>query len=735
MLKFLSPLLFLLCFTAAVYGQTDFNNYRPLRSNGAVPEDFAMDVLDIIDRDIELYEDLSEEYKKIDDFITETDLELNDFIHSGSVRFGDPVSKYLEELADSLLRDDPELRKKLRFYTMVSNEVNAFCSWQGIIFVSTGLLAELTSESQLALILGHEIAHYTEKHQLKRYELYNNEEENRNFVRMGKYSKEHESDADAIGLLRFHKNGYNAQDASKVFDMLLYSYLPFDEEPFDKSYFNTGDFIVPESEFPDKPQEISADGDYSDVGNSHPNIDKRREALQEGIDTLQNWGTDLFKLGEERFKEVNNIAKFESIRCGLLDRNFEQALYELFVLEKEFPESVYLKQMKAQAWIGILGQKEGSSYYDGEYNDYDFGGKTEGEMSVLSGYINSLNFEAAQTIALRTIYNLRKEMPENAEMDSCLQYLLDILVSENGVKFENYSKKSFSQAANDFLNLQKEKAEKEAADKQLKKLTKLEKIKIQRSSDRPENFDSTLYYRYGMADIIGDSSFMSRYHKHKEDKQVSDLAMEDWEAMTPDERDSVDQAKTDSIIQHIIILDPQVRVSSSFYDELYREEEIELRAAEAIRNAMFHLDVESIRMDSRVLTKLDQNDLHFRSLLLTLMDDYNNSEDFFLPVDHAELTELSKNHANDWVLFPRINYRFNSSGFWWGTIASTILFPTVSVFVPVYLNRNRQTRIELNLYNLKTHEIKTERTSFRHGIQSLELESEIRLMLKEMLDH
>jgi predicted Zn-dependent protease len=83
---------------------------------------------------------------------------------SGKVIFNDPVTIYINKVADYILADEPELRKKLRFYTLKTNTPNAFSTDQGVVLVTTGLIAQLENEAQLGFILCHEIIHYIEKH-------------------------------------------------------------------------------------------------------------------------------------------------------------------------------------------------------------------------------------------------------------------------------------------------------------------------------------------------------------------------------------------------------------------------------------------------------------------------------------------------------------------------------------------------------------------------------------------
>jgi len=54
-----------------------------------------------------------------------------------------------------------------RFGVIDSSDINAFAAPGGYVLLTRGLYQRLTSEAQLAGVLGHEIAHVVQKHQLK----------------------------------------------------------------------------------------------------------------------------------------------------------------------------------------------------------------------------------------------------------------------------------------------------------------------------------------------------------------------------------------------------------------------------------------------------------------------------------------------------------------------------------------------------------------------------------------
>lgn len=73
------------------------------------------------------------------------------------------VQAYVKRVGDQLAIQS---RAPYRFtFTVIdSNEVNAFAAPGGFVFVTTGALRLMTTESQLAGVLGHEVAHVAKRH-------------------------------------------------------------------------------------------------------------------------------------------------------------------------------------------------------------------------------------------------------------------------------------------------------------------------------------------------------------------------------------------------------------------------------------------------------------------------------------------------------------------------------------------------------------------------------------------
>ena len=74
------------------------------------------------------------------------------------------VSDYLNQLGYQLVSNSSEPGQEFEFFAINDNSINAFALPGGFVGVNTGLMLITQSESELASVLGHEIAHVTQHH-------------------------------------------------------------------------------------------------------------------------------------------------------------------------------------------------------------------------------------------------------------------------------------------------------------------------------------------------------------------------------------------------------------------------------------------------------------------------------------------------------------------------------------------------------------------------------------------
>ncbi|TLX49963.1 protease [Pseudoalteromonas ruthenica] len=90
-------------------------------------------------------------------------------IRGSSPVIDDPVlDEYLTTLGNKLVSHADDVRFPFSFFWINNKDINAFAFYGGHVGVHTGLIAQADNESQLASVLGHEIAHVTQRHLARR---------------------------------------------------------------------------------------------------------------------------------------------------------------------------------------------------------------------------------------------------------------------------------------------------------------------------------------------------------------------------------------------------------------------------------------------------------------------------------------------------------------------------------------------------------------------------------------
>ncbi len=74
------------------------------------------------------------------------------------------AADYINSLGSRLVSRGSDTRQEFEFFLIKDNQINAFALPGGFIGINTGLLLSSQSESEVASVLAHEIAHVTQRH-------------------------------------------------------------------------------------------------------------------------------------------------------------------------------------------------------------------------------------------------------------------------------------------------------------------------------------------------------------------------------------------------------------------------------------------------------------------------------------------------------------------------------------------------------------------------------------------
>ena len=77
------------------------------------------------------------------------------------------LQEYVQKIGDSLANNSHRSELIYRFTVLDSSDVNAFALPGGYIFIYRGLMAYLSTEEELAAVLGHELGHVTARHSVQ----------------------------------------------------------------------------------------------------------------------------------------------------------------------------------------------------------------------------------------------------------------------------------------------------------------------------------------------------------------------------------------------------------------------------------------------------------------------------------------------------------------------------------------------------------------------------------------
>lgn len=500
---------------AGTLSAQDFNNYKPIGCQGEIPKEYIISSTDKYKREIAVIEksDLRRrEEKDRKQFVLETNFVLDDLLQSGMVLFNDEVSVYLNDVLAKLLEQSPKTaaKEKPHVYALRSTSVNAFATDRGTIFVTLGLLAQLENEAQLAYILSHELVHAESGHSLELFletkhldrssrnnDVLDESVFNENWVEKCAYSKELETEADDKGLERLLKTKYSTASLNTVFDVLKYSYLPFDDEPFVKTYFESEGYQFPTTYWLEKVNPISGENEEEDdKASTHPNIANRRAALYKALKGTTDDGRSNYIVSEERFKNVRQITRFELPMLYLHRDQWPDALYTSYLLLMQYPESSYLQKCIAKA-LYMQAKAEKNSFSNDNVESHS---EIEGESQQVYHFFEKTPDKEMVILALRYAWDLKQKFPQDTELSA----IVDDLFLELATDHE--SLEGFSAST----NTSSEPVPAPAIDStDTKDRSKYDKIREQKTKEATPTGQE--YWRLAFANYLNDEAFQLAY--------------------------------------------------------------------------------------------------------------------------------------------------------------------------------------------------------------------------------
>lgn len=512
MKRFIKVLLCLAIIPLISIGQKfDIKNYKPIESFGELPLDFRKTSEQKFKED---KAEISKNEKRFtrkskEKFLLQTNFLLDNMLLSGKILFNDPLTNYVNKVADELLKgeDYEALRDEIRIYVTKSPSVNAFSTDQGIILINIGLIAQLENEAQLAYVIAHEIIHYTKKHGINLFvetekiskgrDGYRSLSHNDLYLERNFRSRENEMEADELALIKFYSHSnYCLKELDGAFDVLQYSYLPFDEIVFDTAFFNSKYYNLSEEYFLDEVNSIKGGEEYDEAKSTHPNVDKRRRLIDELIEEMDNSSRKIFILPTKDFEIVRTQARFETIRQLLIYRSYPEVIYNCYVLLKKFPNNKFLKTAIASSLYGLAKYKLNGGYSE-VCESYK---KIEGESQQVYHLFKKIGKKELNIIALEYSWSLHQEYPNDDYLYKISDDLFKELVYKCKLNSKAFNKKTKDEVKTEIVNTEEE--------QDTLILSKYDKIKRKK---KIQEIKSDNAYEFAFVDLFKDKEFVQRF--------------------------------------------------------------------------------------------------------------------------------------------------------------------------------------------------------------------------------
>ena len=450
------------------FSQThSFQSYDGIYSRGNIPEDMRKTVKELYDEDRGRMEQYTDRRKsRRSKGVLECSYAINKMVQGGRILYGDPITQWINQVADTLLKNDPRLRNELRFYTYKSHAVNAFATGQGMIFVSTGLVSRLQNEAQLAYILSHEIVHYVNNHTWETISAKAEEGSRRNTdldKMINKHNRSHrmEVEADSLGLILYYlPSNYYSKVADEVMDILLRSDYAAHNIPFDTAYFNTQYYKLPADIWLKTVAALDMNEYKADSASTHPNIGKRRSLAYRITASQPERGEKQLCINEQDFEQIRYLAQMETIRQLVIGGGYVRAFYDSWCLQKKYPDNTFLSKVMAYSLYAMAKYKTVTNTNDmiGNYNNMG------GEIQQLYHCFGKMKSADINVLAVRELYKYRQKYGVDDDLGTITSDAVQLLVNGNKLELKSFLRQ---------VPLQ----QKSKQDTTAKKLTKYERLK------------------------------------------------------------------------------------------------------------------------------------------------------------------------------------------------------------------------------------------------------------------
>ena len=468
-------LLTLLCLTCSAYSQQF--DYKPSKSELKSEREFEKLMEEQLEVDLSSLssnrrnnQNVGQIYASRSAFIVLMATEEEEYI------FNSPANEYVETVFSELLTANPKLAElQPRIFLSRDMAPNASCFGEGSLVLNIGLLRRLENESQLAFVLGHELAHLEANHVnnaiVNHVEVQNSPETQQEIERIlklkynrnqaslhllknlnydsSRHSRLHESEADEMALSYVSKAGYDVAEAVNVMNILssvdqekyqqeIDIWREFNRElyPFQEKWLEDDN---PLSIFFEEDTEQKVLNIPADSLKTHPKTEERARLIQQQL--TQFSAGEISKQAVSKHDQAVTQADFDYVLSAYHYKKYGYAIYQALQLEQQYPDHPFL--------VGIIGACMGEMVE--AIDDHEQGkllAHTSPEFTenynLLLTFLNNLSMEEMANVSFQYVRTYKEQAKEN----EALAYALAVTADAKGRddqrnNFKNIYKNNF----------------------------------------------------------------------------------------------------------------------------------------------------------------------------------------------------------------------------------------------------------------------------------------------------
>lgn len=290
--------------------------------------------------------------------------------------FDGPLNQYLDGVLAEVSRANPQVsNQEIRLLLSRSAEPNASCLGNGFLTLNVGLTRRFESESQLAFVVCHELAHHYLNHvdqatqqYLEKLSAKSTQQEIRKISDSdsrtvekatellktlmydhSRHSRFHEAVADSLALIYLKKTNYDEAEAIRVLALLdtvdkeKYTYPLNIKQTFDSPNYPFKDAWL---QFATLMKVDGSDDAYSwnkDSLKTHPDCSERIRLLKRQLGDASGTNKKKFLQAQSQFDELVLSSDFEVVEGQFHAKRYARCLQQSMLLLQKYPSSPYLR--------------------------------------------------------------------------------------------------------------------------------------------------------------------------------------------------------------------------------------------------------------------------------------------------------------------------------------------------------------------------------------------------------